>query len=192
MAKAEGGQDLGTGQNQAQRELLLREWEVNTKPHEAKIIAAVEEATQYTTLGLKSAYLLNGGAFVVMPALLDKFGICLTTNRHYLYGAAGFFLLGIIMTATANVFAYFAVSYATEMHFSKREVAALDVLFLHDKKFRSNTANTEKRDLAQVNTVKSQNKWARFRFVAITTALFSFGSFIGGACMLMLLALKSS
>lgn len=170
------------------RELLLREWEVNIPPQEAKGLAADEAAVNYSLLGIKSAYILNGGAFVALPALVEPFGICLATQRHDLWVAAGCFLSGLVCAAFANCFSYFTMCQAGALHFNQRAIIAIDVLGLHDENYRTDERNIKSKSEAAENVLRCQLWWKRLRVLAIIAALGSLATFVGGAFMLLVLA----
>ncbi len=55
------------------RNAFLDQWRTELAPVDAQIALATESATSLALTGLRSGYLLNGGALIALPAFIEIF-----------------------------------------------------------------------------------------------------------------------
>jgi len=167
------------------RDLFLRDWEVEVLPKENQAAAACQAAVDYSILGLKSAFLLNGGALVALPAFISIFGketACLRVHIGYISAC---FVLGIGCVATSTALSYFTTHKQEAAHWSRREISANQILALYyeDQNFNDQAEAAVKTRDENIAAGIVLQKWA------IGMALASAGAFLLGALLLVQLAL---
>lgn len=170
------------------RELFLRDWEASVPPIERKGQEADRGAVDYSLLGIKSAFILNGGALVVLPALTPVFGINTTCNKGLLIWAAAIFMVGILFAAATTALSYFTMCYQGAMHFWSREKMAFIVIGLYYGHLEDGGERERKRDAAAVKEAENQAMALRLRKMALYSAGGTTVSFLCGAGMLLYIA----
>jgi hypothetical protein len=105
------------------REDFLREYEVGISPIDKDKVTAQEGALELSILGIKSIFILNGGAFIAIPALSHTFQISTANMKAHLISAACAFSIGLISAMATNIIAYFSQSKYAEQLYWHREVA---------------------------------------------------------------------
>ena len=117
MADDKGGEDSKA--KDWDRELsrhiaFLDQWRTELAPIDAKIALAIQSATSLAQTGLRSGYILNGGALIALPAFIEIFGKFEPNNTRAYTFSAIFFVLGLITCVIANFLGYKSVNTAAE------------------------------------------------------------------------------
>ena len=150
MADENGNDNEGKGaktweQHLAWRNAFLDQWRTELAPVDAQIALATESATSLALTGLRSGYLLNGGALIALPAFIEIFNKFKIGDTNLFVFAAVPFVLGLIMCAVANFLGYKCVNTASSAHLEARNWRALQVTeYYYPNKDRVSTAKTIK------------------------------------------------
>lgn len=118
---------------QLQREkeqVYLMEHRLNLEPIERLQSQTNQAATHFASMAINFGYLINGGALVAIPAII-QFSEKGTLNKSSIVASASFFALGIILSAVTNLFAYRSMYSASEGHQKEMEARTLDVWDKH-------------------------------------------------------------
>ena len=161
----------------ARRELFLKEWQLATSVFDARITTAVSAAIDFAALGIKSLYLLHGGALVALPAFYEK--LLKSGDQAIVYSATSCYIIGICFTLVLNVSSYFAMCFCEKANNIERNVAADKVYSMSYERFGVDTD----RDVAE-NTKRAHFSWVMFKIVrgiAIVAAGISLAMFIQGS-----------
>lgn len=141
---------------------LLSRWPHEVGVPEARGWDATKVAAEFGKLGLQSAVLLNGGALVVMPPLMQWLP---SAGRALLASQAGWFAAGVMLAALAIAIAYINFSAIAEGLGSYAAKRAIEV----DAQY----ANKEFNDLPQHVTARARH--SAFSKAATVTAWIALG-----------------
>ncbi len=172
------------------RELFLRDWETSVSACERRGQEADKGAIDYSLLGIKSAFILNGGALVVLPALTPVFGINTACNKSLLVWAAAIFMVGILCAAATTALSYFTMCYQGAMHFWTREKMAYIVIGQYYGHLEDGSEREKKREEAAKKEKMNRMMSQKLRVTAICCAGGTTISFLCGAGMLLYIAWK--
>lgn len=165
------------------RELFLRDWETSVLPIEHQASDAYKAAIDYSLLGFKSMFILNGGALVALPAIVQTFNA--TCAQGTIAKVAACFVIGILFAAAATTLSYFVVCAEGVFHWNRREEVAQTILGL----YYNTPGHQERVKEAAFKSGKYVKRCTLLRYVAIFCALGSVGAFIRGAYELLNIAL---
>ncbi len=116
-----GGKEARNWERQLSwRNAFLDQWRTELAPVDAQIALATESATSLALTGLRSGYLLNGGALIALPAFIEIFKKLESGDTDLFVFAAIAFVLGLITCTVANFLGYKCVSTATLAHQENR------------------------------------------------------------------------
>lgn len=101
--------------NREKRAAYLAEFRTSLEPVERRGERADQAAIEFAAIGIKSNYLLNGGALVALPAIM-QFAEKGAVNWNLLFWSVWLFVLGMATAAATNFFAYRSVMLAGEAH----------------------------------------------------------------------------
>ena len=153
------------------RNAFLDQWRTELAPIDAKIALATQSATSLALTGLRSGYLLNGGALIALPAFIEIFNKLKPGDTDLIEFMAIPFVIGLIACAIANFIGYDCVNTATAAQEEMRVWSALRITELYyPNKDRISTAKTiklskDKSDELFLKAKKEQKMAANF-FVA--------------------------
>lgn len=170
------------------RELLLREWETKVHPIEIQWVEADKAAVEYSLLGIKNAFLLNGGGLVIMPAITTIFKVSPSDHKTLLVFAAALFTLGIVCAAAATTFSYFLRVNNGIYHKSHREDVACSLIVRYYGEEKAAPIYSERIDSAKKKKAESNEKSNRLRSIAIASLMTSGALFIGASATLLYIA----
>jgi hypothetical protein len=88
----------------AEKIAALESWRANLDPINSALSDARSSTVNFALAGLKAGYFLNGGAAVAVPVFA---GFAEPLEASFLWWALIAFVLGLVMTAFANLLAYF-------------------------------------------------------------------------------------
>lgn len=112
--------------NREKRAAYLTEYRINLDSVERLRDHADQGAIEFASIGVKSIYVLNGGALVAIPAIL-KFTQGGTISKGYVVAAVIFFVAGILLAAAANYLAYRSMFQAGAGHAKEMNARAVEV-----------------------------------------------------------------
>lgn len=170
---------------QRDRELFLRDWEASVLPVENQASGAEKGAVDYSLLGLKSAFILNGGALVALPAVTPFFGINAAANKNLLVWTAATFMVGILLSAAATALSYFVMCYQGSMHRWSREKNAQIVIGQYFGHIEDGGARDKKRDEAARKEADYAKTANTIRDIAIGCAFATIVAFLIGSGILL-------
>jgi hypothetical protein len=158
------------------RDMFLKEWQVAMNPMNEWAKEADKGANAYAQSVIKSAYLLNGGGLVAVPAAVSLFKVDVDVGQSLagIAGASALFITGIILAWLTSGAAYFAMFALGGSHIHSMEATAtrLRYRFGYSKEDGSPEL-VEKSD--------TYRRWFRcFRNAGIVLSFLSFAAFIGG------------
>jgi len=166
--------------------LYLREWEVGITPLDQDRQFAEKAAVDYALSGIKSTFLLNGGALVALPPLTIMFNINTTCNRGLLIVAATAFIIGLTMAGLTTFLAFSAMLNLGMSINQKRERVARTIQIKYHGENDNNTLDKLNEIAGRCD--KLQNRSDRLQSAAICTAISSAAAFVLGAVCLLYLA----
>lgn len=150
MADENGNDNGGEGARSWEQQLTWRnafldQWRTELAPVDAQIALAAESATSLALTGLRSGYLLNGGALIALPAFVEIFKKLNAGDAGFFIFAAIPFVLGLITCTAANFLGYKSVDTAGTAHHEVRNWTALRIIEqYYPNKDRVSTAKTIK------------------------------------------------
>ena len=164
-----GGKEARNWERQLSRHnVFLDQWRTELAPVDAQIALATESATSLALTGLRSGYLLNGGALIALPAFIGIFKKLESGDTDLFVFAAIPFALGLITCTVANFLGYKCVSTATLAHQEYRNWSALQV---REQYFPSeDTISTAK--TIKLSQVKSDDLFRKARKGVIAAQIF--------------------
>jgi len=112
--------------NREKRASFLSEFRANLASVERVQEHADRSAVEFAIIAVKSCYILNGGALVVIPAIL-QFAEKGTVSKVSLLAATVLFVVGIFLAALANYLAYRSMFRAGEGYGEEISARATDV-----------------------------------------------------------------
>ena len=112
--------------NREKRASFLSEWRVNMDTVERLRDRADQSASEFALAAVKTSYLLNGGALVAIPAIL-QIGHAGTISKPSLMAATISFVVGIIFSVVTNFLAYRSLFKAGEAHGYELNARATEV-----------------------------------------------------------------
>lgn len=149
MADENGNDNGGKEAKNWQRHLswrnaFLDQWRTELAPVDAQIALATESATSLALTGLRSGYLLNGGALITLPAFIKIFELKPGDTDLFVFAAIPF-ALGLITCTVANFLGYKCLNTAISAQEESRSWRALRVTEqYYPSKDRISTAKTIK------------------------------------------------
>ena len=161
----------------SRRELYLKEWEISTSVFDAKAASSVAAAVDFAALGIKSLYLLHGGALVALPAFYDK--MLKGCSGWIILVSAVSYAIGMIVVVIANILSYFTMCYCEKGFNSERRIAAENAY-----KIYYCGGNNECEMVHEKKHKEEKNRWGVFRklrFWSIIFAVISLLMFILGS-----------
>jgi hypothetical protein len=73
-----------------------------------------ESAVKFADAGIKSAFALNGGGLIALPAFVALFKVDPQLTRNWIIGAGAVFVVGLICAALTSFFGYLSAMIAHE------------------------------------------------------------------------------
>lgn len=167
----------------ARRDHLLKEWAAAVTPLEAKAQWADTAAVDFAMLGIKSLYLLHGGALVALPVFHEKLALESAVWIPPIWLAAVIYILGLCTTTFLNVVCYLAMGIQAESTKRQREATAGKIsLSIYGEHGKNNAAHIKETERAAARHARC---FRVLRRVAILLAALSNGLFIGGSLALL-------
>lgn len=167
------------------REEYRKEFEQRVFPLDQYIISSERGAIDYGMMGIKSLYILNGGAVIVLPAYITLLDISINSSSVILMSFL--FFCGLVVTFVANLFAYFNLCHKNILYQNYRDFETLSIN-LHFYK-DSYTEEEQSKLAADLKIAESkedkyinQANWTRnfaILFVFLGICAFSAGSYVG-------------
>lgn len=161
------------------RNAFLDQWRTELFPVDAQIALAAKSATSLALTGLRSGYLLNGGALIALPAFIEIFNKLKPGDTDLFIFAATPFVLGLITCTVTNFLGYKCVRTAASAQEEVRSWRALRLTEqYYPSKDRVSTAKTiklsqSKSDVLFLKAIKEENT-AKLFFIA-SLSLFVIG-----------------
>ena len=84
----------------------LERWNTALRPIHEKYIQSRAQSVAFATLGIRSMFLLNGGALLVFPAFAKLLGTGFVEQMGWAQWSIGCFVVGLITIALTTVLAY--------------------------------------------------------------------------------------
>lgn len=107
------------------RTAYLQEWQSNTKIATEQAHLSGKLAGAFAQIGIRSAYILNGGGLVALPPLMAYFSPDQTPRGAAV--CALIFIIGLMLAAVSNYSAYASLKYAEESYWKQFEVVSTKV-----------------------------------------------------------------
>ena len=160
------------------RQDFLREWQIGVLPLDEDARARDRGAVDFGQAGLKAAFLLNGGALVVFPALAAVFE---KMDKNYLIVAALIFVVGLLSTWLATACAYFTMVYQGSSTRNLREANAqrLQSTYYPPKQGSKPASEKSPEDLEK-DSRRGAIVSEVFRWSVIVLSILSFVAFVTG------------
>ncbi|MCH9052631.1 MAG: hypothetical protein IIA72_16415 [Proteobacteria bacterium] len=152
---------------------FLEEWRTNLTPIQESIASADRGAIDFALAGLKSGFLLNGGALIALPAFIEIFKLKPGDADLFVFAAIPF-ALGLITCTVANFLGYKCANTAISAQEEARSWRALRVTEqYYPSKDRVSTAKTvkisqDKSDKLFLKARKEENIGQKFFIVSIS------------------------
>jgi len=136
MTDKNGNDDKGEEVKRWERELswrnaFLDQWRTELAPIDAMIALGTQSATKFALTGLRSGYLLNGGALIALPAFIEIFNKFKPGDTVLTEFMAIPFVIGLIASAIANFLGYKCVNTAVTAQEELRSWRSLQVTQLY-------------------------------------------------------------
>lgn len=175
---------------QQRHEAYLREWEVDLSPIEARFLQADKAAVDFSILGIKSAYILNGGALLGLPAFTSFLQIAPHESGKSLIIVACCFGFGLISAIITNILSYFTVCYFGVAQNYTHTVRANTLKLKYFGEYGLPGALEKQRAEATLAQDKADKKGRGLRTAAICYGVASSAAFVAGATLLLYQAWK--
>ncbi|HEY8593989.1 MAG TPA: hypothetical protein VIL84_01995 [Devosiaceae bacterium] len=169
--------------NRERRSIYLSEFRINLEPVERLRGQADDAAVKFASIALNSSYILNGGALVALPAIL-QFTENGTIDPGRIATSVWFFVAGIAFAAITNFLAFHSVMQAGEGHNYEIAARAIDVRIAHyppddiqiHQADSALSRDSSKKKLGSATTI------SRF---GVTSYILSILSFLFGVCIIV-------
>ena len=159
---------------------FLQSWQIQVAPIHEEQERSRELGAGYAQVGIKSMFILNGGALVALPAFVKMAGTGLATETAFFASSVASFVIGLVLITVTTLFAYLSLD---------AEVAALrrrgNVLRLDLIKGCNPVAFTKDQEQERHENEEGREKFgdlaSQFTKVAVGLAIASLVAFIAGA-----------
>lgn len=158
----------------------LEREEKNFEIHNAKYIAATELSSSFALLGVRSSFILNGGAlFALAPLYVSLSDGPRSIDIHALYLPSSLFILGILFASACSAVAYINFQIMAEVSYfemMKRDNLIQTLLEIHPTEF--NFSQTEiKKKISFADNWMTRTAWIGLIFAILSFVGFFFGCF---------------
>lgn len=173
----------GSSDEQTRHLVFLEHWRTELAPIEGRSAQANRAGNDYALAGIKSGYLLNGGAVIAVPAFWKLLEQPSGEDQLFVIVAVAIFVIGLIFCVIGNFLAYLCLTNAGLAHVKNLESRALDVreAYYPSKDKESLIAvqriTNEQREKIFERAMK-QKFWAQIIFISSITC-FVLGAVIG-------------
>ena len=82
-------------------------WRINVEPLETRLSDFLNHTVGYAQLGLRSAFLLNGGGLIAAPTFAELLGSIWSRGQLPALTMFGAFVAGLILAGGSTLFAFF-------------------------------------------------------------------------------------
>lgn len=170
----------------------LEKWEIEigalTAKHDAHHFEINGSMNAYAQLGIKSLYLLNGGALSLIPIYVSMLGIPAKQALAEFNFIILPFGVSILLTAFCNLSSYFtegeraeATNKQFELDYKNKELSC----FGHILDGASNQKIKDETVRLQIQAKASLKTWATWRYMSISLALLAVFFMLVGFCSLI-------
>lgn len=159
------------------RSLFLTEWEINVTTERTLHTKFTEVAADFGQVFLKSSFLLNGGALIALPPLMQWLD---DAQRQQVFATSLWFVAGIVLTAIATAIAYFNFTFLAAISDDRAGLRASDVNNFYSAEPVELASDTEYKKL------QSKERWHGVAIVvtqvlAVVFAILAYIAFCSGA-----------
>lgn len=158
------------------RRLLVEEWRLYVQSSQSAADQMRSHAVSYAQIGLNSAFLINGGALVAIPPLMQWLTV---PQRHQIPLSASFFLAGLVLAGACSLVTYWNLTMAGLVLDANANSIANQLAVNYGLKNKA--VLTNKSYLARAATKKRLLPWIRFTFAGgIACGVASYVMFLTG------------
>lgn len=159
----------------------LQVFQSNVEPPRSLSTHRMRGAVDFAITGLKAGYLLNGGALVVVPALVKVFEP-LGSGIFDLFDALAYFAFGLVLCVVANLLGFKSLYWSSRAQWSYAQAMAVSV--------KLDTDTVPDRDEAKGRMKGSNDKAQRLDRIsgraavwAVAAYILAFAAFTAGALL---------
>ena len=159
------------------RRLMLEEWRLNVQTTIEASRAMESHAVEYAQIGLKSAFLVNAGALVALPPLMQWLPV---SQRVLIPTCAWYFVAGLLLAAICSIVAY--ANFMLLANTNDQRAAALAVELMVNYGLRTKETLEDKIYKKHANVSQRLKPWVFGTMVAaLIIGLGSYIAFLWGA-----------
>ena len=151
---------------------FLRRWELDVGSATARGREYLRLATDFGRLAIQSAFLINGGALLILPPLMEWVG-----NQSGVYASSGWFVAGLVLAAMAALLGYVNHTCHSQYWFVQAHINAIrlnSVLKESDPETMKRLGDSERQAAGLLKWV-DPTAW-----LAVLFGVLSYAAFIGG------------
>lgn len=162
------------------RLIFLEEWRTNLTPLQNSIASADRAAVDFSLAGLKSMFILNGGALIAVPAFVEILDLGPEAFGS-LVDASVLFVSGLVECVLANLTAYLSMREAGLGLVATTESRAAMLKRVYTGDPKGDLAAKEAREEAKADRLGKKAR--RLADIGLVLFFFAFSAFIGGAIL---------
>lgn len=137
-----------------ERRLMLEEWRINVQSSLDEAAESRKLATEYAQIALKSAFLVNAGALVALPPLMQWLS---AAQRRLIPTSAWLFVIGLMLAAICALLAYANFALIARVDSSDANVLAVQVAVNYGLRDASELKSES--HLKEVGVRASRSRW---------------------------------
>ncbi|MGA7675860.1 MAG: hypothetical protein WCA78_12555 [Rhizomicrobium sp.] len=164
----------------------LQRWSIDVSSIRTQAWDAQKVGTEFSRLALQSAFIVNGGALIALPPLMQWLS---TDKRVWVLCVAPLFVIGIILAAACATVAFFNFTQVSDAFHAQAEQSAIKLNAEFEGRQVADDSNYKNARTAEANAnvnAKRTRKWA------LSLGIASYVCFAAGATCFVTLAISSN